>query len=65
MPRILVRQAFLFSPDGNHAVQIETGEQEVSDRCAIVAVDHLKVAAMAGEEPANDRSRTGKKPTAR
>lgn len=65
MPKILVHQAFPFSPDGNHTIQIETGEHEVSERCAIVAVDHLKVAALTGEEVANDRPRVGKKSPAR
>lgn len=49
MPRILVTKPFPFAVDGNHVVQIEIGEQEVSDRCAIVAVDHLKVASLAGD----------------
>lgn len=49
MPRILVTKPFPFAVDGNHVVQIETGEQEVSDRCAIVAVDHLKVASLTGD----------------
>lgn len=45
MPTILVKKPFPFAVDGNHVVQIETGEQEVSDRCALVAVEHLNVAA--------------------
>lgn len=44
MPLIHVEEAFPFSPDGNEVVTIETGEQEVSDRCALVAVEHLQVA---------------------
>lgn len=48
MPKINVTQAFPFSPDGNTVVQIEVGEQEVSERCAIVAVEQLKVATLAG-----------------
>jgi hypothetical protein len=63
MPIILVNQAFPFSPDGNTVVMIETGEQQVSERCAIVAVDHLKVAAKAGEQVKDDRPRRGKKPS--
>jgi hypothetical protein len=50
MPKILVNKPFPFAVDGNHVIQIETGEQEVSDRCAIVAVDHLKFASFAGGE---------------
>lgn len=61
MPIILVNQAFPFSPDGNHVVQIEAGEQDVSDRCAIVAVEHLKVATLAGEPIKNVRPRSSKK----
>lgn len=44
MPKINVRQNFLFSPDGNTVIEVEAGEQEVSERCAVVAVDQLKVA---------------------
>lgn len=44
MPLIHVEEAFPFSPDGNEVVTIETGEQDVSDRCALVAVEHLQVA---------------------
>ena len=47
MPKILVTKPFPFAVDGNHVIQIEVGEQEVSERCAIVAVDHLKVASLA------------------
>lgn len=47
MPKILVTKPFPFAVDGNHVIQIETGEHDVSDRCAIVAVDHLKVASLA------------------
>lgn len=52
MPKILVKQAFPFAVDGNHVVQIEAGEQEVSDRCALVAVEHLNVADYLGDRPA-------------
>ncbi|QEY73228.1 hypothetical protein [Pseudomonas denitrificans (nom. rej.)] len=44
MPLIHVEEAFPFSPDGNEVVTVEVGEQEVSDRCALVAVEHLQVA---------------------
>ena len=46
MPMILVTKPFPFAVDGNHIIQIETGEQEVSERCALVAVDHLKIATL-------------------
>lgn len=65
MPKIIVNQSFPFAPDGNRVVHIETGEQDVSERCAIVAVEHLKVATLAGEAPKNDRPRVSKKPSAR
>lgn len=64
MPRIIVSRAFPFAPDGNRVIRIETGEQEVSERCAIVAVEHLKVATLAAEA-IDDRPRVGKKPSAR
>ena len=46
MPTILVTKPFPFAEGGNHVIQIETGEQEVSERCALVAVDHLKIATL-------------------
>lgn len=54
MPKILVTQAFPFAVEGNHVVQVETGEQDVSERCALVAVDHLNVATYLGERPLPD-----------
>lgn len=53
MPKILVEKSFPFSPDGNQVVTVETGEQEVSDRCAAVAIDHLKVATKVALAPQN------------
>ncbi len=44
MPIISVKKAFPFAVDGNQVVEIQVGEQEVSERCALVAVDHLGVA---------------------
>jgi len=49
MPFILVTKAFPFAIDGNEVVQVECGEQEVSERCALVAVEHLEVATLVGE----------------
>lgn len=51
MPKILVEQSFPFAENGNHVIQIGVGEQEVSDRCALVAVEHLGVATYADAEP--------------
>lgn len=45
MPIIFVKKPFPFAVDGNQIVEILAGEQEVSDRCALVAVEHLGVAA--------------------
>lgn len=44
MPIISVKKAFPFAVDGNQVVEIQVGEQDVSDRCALVAVEHLGVA---------------------
>lgn len=44
MPIIIVKKPFPFSADGNHIVEVPAGEQDVSDRCALVAVEHLGVA---------------------
>jgi hypothetical protein len=48
MPIILVKKPFPFSADGNHVVEVPAGEQEVSDRCALVAVEHLGLAEYLG-----------------
>lgn len=44
MPIILVKKPFPFALDGNQVVEVQAGEQDVSERCALVAVDHLGVA---------------------
>lgn len=44
MPIILVKKPFPFAVDGNQVVEVKEGEQDVSERCALVAVDHLGVA---------------------
>ena len=61
MPKIIVNQAFAFAVDGLHVVTVDEGEQEVSDRCAEVAIEHLKVAELAGEEKPKSKPRTGGK----
>lgn len=53
MPIIIVKKPFPFSSDGNHVVEIPAGEQEVSERCALVAVEHLGVASYPGQLDAN------------
>ena len=45
MPRILVTATFKFAVDGLHVIEVEPGEQDVSERCAEVAVEHLQVAS--------------------
>ena len=45
MPIIIVNKPFPFAVDGNHVVEISAGEQDVSERCALVAVEHLGVAS--------------------
>lgn len=50
MPTINVTKPFPFAVDGNEVIQIEVGEQEVSDRCALVAVEHLGFATLLDDE---------------
>ena len=50
MPIINVTQSFPFAVDGNEVIQIEVGEQDVSDRCALVAVEHLGFATLLDDE---------------
>jgi hypothetical protein len=61
MPKINVQKPFDFAVDGLHVVTIEVGEQEVSDRCAEVAIEQLKVATLAGEEKPKAKPRAGNK----
>lgn len=58
MPTIIVSKPFPFAVDGNHVIQIEVGEQEVSERCAIVAVEHLEYATLAGESKVERKPRS-------
>lgn len=53
MPIIIVKKPFPFSADGNHVVEVGAGEQDVSERCALVAVEHLGVASYLGQLDAN------------
>jgi hypothetical protein len=53
MPIISVKKPFPFAVDGNHVVEIQTGEQDVSERCALVAVEHLGVAIYLDQQGAN------------
>ena len=50
MPTINVTKPFPFAVDGNEVIQIELGEQDVSDRCALVAVEHLGFATLLDDE---------------
>lgn len=60
MPTIIVHKPFAFAVDGNRVIQIEAGEQEVSERCALVAVEHLKVASLPDAEKPEARPRSRK-----
>lgn len=50
MRTINVTKPFPFAVDGNEVIQIEVGEQDVSDRCALVAVEHLGFATLLDDE---------------
>ncbi len=50
MPTINVTKPFPFAVDGNEVIQFEVGEHEVSDRCALVAVEHLGYATLLDDE---------------
>lgn len=52
MPIILVKKPFPFATDGNQVIEVQAGEQDVSDRCALVAVDHLGVAEYLSQQAA-------------
>ena len=53
MPIIIVNKPFTFAVDGNHVIEISAGEQDVSERCALVAVEHLGVASYPNQLDAN------------
>ena len=53
MPIILVKKPFPFAVDGNQVVEVPAGEQDVSERCALVAVEHLGVASYLDQLDAN------------
>lgn len=53
MPIIIVNKPFPFAVDGNHVIEISAGEQDVSERCALVAVEHLGVASYPNQLDAN------------
>ena len=53
MPIIIVKKPFPFSADGNHVVEVPAGEQDVSERCALVAVEHLGVVSYPNQLDSN------------
>lgn len=55
MPTIIVNKAFRFAEDGNHVVTVPAGEQDVSERCAQVAVEQLQVAEYAAASKTRSR----------
>lgn len=63
MPTINVHTPFDFAVDGNRVITVPAGEQVVSERCALVAVEHLKVAELC-EDKSNARPGNRKKPPA-
>lgn len=44
MPIIVVKEPFRIAEDGNRVINYAAGEHEVSERTAIVAVEHLQIA---------------------
>ncbi len=60
MPTIIVHKPFRFAECGNHVVTVPAGEQEVSERCVLVAVEHLKVASLPGAERPEPKARSRK-----
>lgn len=60
MPDIIVKEPFKFAHNGNEVVDYDVGTHTVSDRCALVAVEHLGVAEYADkakqEKPAKRRT---------
>lgn len=46
MPEITVKTPFKHSDDGIVVTTYEVGTHEVSERCAVVAVDQLQVASL-------------------
>lgn len=61
-PVINVFKAFKHADDGNTVVEHPVGEHDVSERCALVAVEHLGVAERVGAEPSPppaDKNGTG------
>jgi len=51
MKVINIEKAFQHAEDGISVVDYEVGEQVVSDRCAEVAGNHLKVAKLSKKTP--------------
>jgi len=54
MPTINVTKPFPFAVDGNEVIQVEVGEQEASERLALVAVEHLGCATLVGDSTETD-----------
>jgi len=61
MPKIIVEREFKHSDDGNTVSTYPAGEHEVSERCALVAVEQLKVARIHGQPgPSKDKAQRPK-----
>ncbi|MHA3083740.1 hypothetical protein ACX1NX_11370 [Acinetobacter sp. ANC 5383] len=66
MPIIAVKQKFKIAVEnGNQVIEFNEGEHDVSERVAIVAVEHLKVASLkkSGGKNANANVATGQAQT--
>jgi hypothetical protein len=59
MPKIIVETKFKHSDDGNAVITYAPGEHDVSERCATVAIEQLKVARPAGtaKQPGPDKDK--------
>jgi hypothetical protein len=59
MPIITVKEPFKFAEGGNHVIEYGKGVHEVSDRCAEVAIEQLKVATKGGKLPEQNATNDG------
>lgn len=50
MPTINVSKSFQWSPDGKEIIDYDKGLHDVPERCAVVAVDQLKVATRLSDD---------------
>ena len=61
MPKIIAEREFKHSDDGNTVNTYSVGEHEVSERCAMVAVEQIKAARLHGQPgPSKDKAQRPK-----